>query len=614
MRRCHSQSPQEPEHPTPPPPRPTHTAAAGGMGKRAGSGVPIPSSSRPLKRPRATRAASRTQIPSCCLPSKRPRALDGAPPGLLSCSGHAEIPASRPSKRLRTVRAASRAQISSSSPPLKQQRALDDAPPCSRSRSGRGKIPSFRLPKQKKAPRGGACSTAHINFPSWEAKGAPCARGGACSTEHINVPSWGAKRARTGTAHINLPWWGAKRARTGTARRRPYWYAHFSFVSASGESQPDLYPRRRSSRDWADLGDGPAGLVAELVLADDLSGYIRFRAVCRAWRRCSSDPHAFGALDRRFHPRGWIKVCEKHPIHHPQRRRFLNLRSGQCVEIDVPELLDHRLLRCTTEGLLVLLHAATNLIRVLNPLTRQVTELPPIAADLASGFRPYSHDSAGLADEHTVLLYFGRAKTLAFAKPGDEQWVLVKTDELLIMATMSYAGRFYGVTTKAVVAVDMRGGGSLPPRLVVVARLAKSFSAMADTVHLVDNGEGDGLVLVHNKVYQFSDGEEDWWLERKYEAYRVDLDAGKMIHVRHLGGQAVFIGSYCALSVSPRTFPCISADTVYPGAGLLGTTGAYSIKDGSFEPSSYDTQNIWANPLTITDLLSTYVSQYKWLY
>ncbi|KAF8718149.1 hypothetical protein HU200_025638 [Digitaria exilis] len=395
-------------------------------------------------------------------------------------------------------------------------------------------------------------------------------------------------RVTCSTAHTNFPSWGAKRGRNRSSSSR--------------------------EREWANLGDGPAGLVAELVLAADVATYIRFRAVCRPWRRCSADPRAFGALDRRFHPRGWIKVCEKnHSIHRPQRRRFLNLRTGQCVEIDVPELLDHRLLRCTTEGLLVLLHAATNLIRVLNPLTRQVTELPPIAADLASGFRPYSHDSAGLADEHTVLLYFGRAKTLAFAKPGDEQWVLVKTDELLIMATMSYAGRFYGVTTKAVVAVDMRGGGSLPPRLVVVARLAKSFSAMADTVHLVDNGEGDGLVLVHNKVYQFSDGEEDWWLERKYEAYRVDLDAGKMIHVRHLGGQAVFIGSYRALSVSPRTFPCISADTVYPGAGLVATTGAYSIKDGSFEPSSYDTQNIWADPLTITDLLSTYVSQYKWL-
>lgn len=211
------------------------------------------------------------------------------------------------------------------------------------------------------------------------------------------------------------------------------------------------------------------------------------------------------------------------------------------------------------------------------------------------------------------MLYFCRINTLAFAKHGDEQWVLVKTDKLL-RATMSYAGRFYGVTTDAVMAVDTRGGSHLPPRLVVAARLAKPFSPMADSVHLVENGEDGGLVLVHNKLYhQLSDDEEDLWSERKYEAYRVDLDAGKAIRVCHLGGRAVFIGCYRALSVSAQTFPCISADTIYPGADLVATSGAYSLKDGSFEPSSYGTRIAMAHPLSITDLLSTYVTQYTWL-
>jgi hypothetical protein len=69
-------------------------------------------------------------------------------------------------------------------------------------------------------------------------------------------------------------------------------------------------PQELSGRDWANLTAGPAGLIAERVLSSDVVGYLRFRAVCRAWRASSASLRARGAMDRRFHPRrwGWIML------------------------------------------------------------------------------------------------------------------------------------------------------------------------------------------------------------------------------------------------------------------------------------------------------------------
>ncbi|KAJ1259479.1 hypothetical protein BS78_10G158900 [Paspalum vaginatum] len=307
---------------------------------------------------------------------------------------------------------------------------------------------------------------------------------------------------------------------------------------------------------------------------------------------------------RRFHHRRWIMLEELHT--NPQTRRFLNTSTGQCIQVDLPELRDHRLLQPTTEGLLVLLCRATNVVRLLNPFTRQVTELPRITARLGSEFRG-PPDYAGLADDGTVLLYFCRINKLAFAKPGDEHWVFVKFKGLL-MPAISFAGRFYAVTTNAVMTVETRG--NLPPRLVVAAKLAKPVSRMADTAHLVDNG-GE-LMLVHSKVRENPDAEDSF--KRKYKVYHVDLDAGNTIPAHGLSGRAAFIGLYSALSVSPQVFPYINADRVYPGFNLVERKGyehigSYNLGDGSIELSKYNTQSSLPLPWSIADFLAAHICQ-----
>ncbi|KAM0837919.1 hypothetical protein ACQ4PT_061326 [Festuca glaucescens] len=127
-----------------------------------------------------------------------------------------------------------------------------------------------------------------------------------------------------------------------------------------------------------------AGLIADRVLAYDVVDYIRFRA--GGPRRCSSEPRSHSGLDRQFHPWRWIMLQEKLAV--LDRRRFLSTSTGECIQVDIRELRDHELLAVTAEGLLVLVHDHKH-IRLLNPLTHQLAELPPLTTLLP----PKNHNS-----------------------------------------------------------------------------------------------------------------------------------------------------------------------------------------------------------------------------
>ncbi|GJM90160.1 hypothetical protein PR202_ga06416 [Eleusine coracana subsp. coracana] len=251
--------------------------------------------------------------------------------------------------------------------------------------------------------------------------------------------------------------------------------------------------------------------------------------------------------DQRFHPRRWIMLLgEREELSaakapHNSHRHFLNVSTGQCIQVDVPELRDHGGLQSTgAEGLLILLGKATGAVRLLNPLTRQMAELPPIAGlgDCSQRHIGSCLPSAALVNQGTVVLSF------------------------------SHDGicRFYGIWNGAVMVMDTDRANIHPLRLEVTAKLPRSVRNMEDSVHLVDN---DGkLLLVHRK----------------------------MTLARGLGGRAVFLGLYQSLSVSSKVFPSLDADTVYPGlvlgeSGGVEQIGAYHLRDGSTESFNYDSES-----------------------
>ncbi|CAN6175909.1 unnamed protein product [Urochloa humidicola] len=341
--------------------------------------------------------------------------------------------------------------------------------------------------------------------------------------------------------------YAAKRARTGLPDPPP----------------PALSSPLHLYRDWASFTSGPAGLIAERVLSNDVADYVRFRAVCTAWRACSADPRAQGAADRRFHPRRWIMLPSAFNV--DKRRRFLNVFTGQCIYVPIPDLRRYYFLGPTAEGLLVLCRKGTHVVNLLNPLTGQVTNLPCATTlldpnhgygtmSIAMSYLADSEPRASLADDATVALISGHG-TLAVAKPSDEHWRRLHLDDQ-IMTAFSFGGRLYCATRKNVLLVDTTV--SKQPRLVVVARYELKcnyewyfpFHRMYPVLH-ADHGD---LILVHRYMANDTD---------KYTAYRVKLDTGSVVPTSGFGGQTLFICRDCSYSVPARVSSSISTDTIY---------------------------------------------------
>jgi hypothetical protein len=319
---------------------------------------------------------------------------------------------------------------------------------------------------------------------------------------------------------------------------------------------------------------GPAGLIAERVLAIDVADYLRFRAVCGSWRRCTLSPHARGGLDGRFHPRRWIMLPRTLGAVR-KRREFINISTGERILVDLPELRHQYVFGSTSGGLIVLCDKRTYDVHLLNPLTRELTSLPNATtlldtAEAESQQRVTGYTikflqvrGAGMADDSTVALHIHQY-WIAIAKPRDKHWTRLRVgigynssgDVVAVMASLSFASRFYCVTENAIMVVDTAGD---TPQLVVAAEMDDCDIKPWDrTVRLVDD-EGE-LILVH-QIHNHNTREG-------HEVRRVDLEARTTLPMEELGGRALFVGhgynvQAPAILLPARLSPYVRADTVY---------------------------------------------------
>ncbi|KAG2624739.1 hypothetical protein PVAP13_3KG167800 [Panicum virgatum] len=139
-------------------------------------------------------------------------------------------------------------------------------------------------------------------------------------------------------------------------------------------------------RDWASgLPQEMRALIAERAMDTDEKDLIRFRAVCSAWRDSIGGENR---INRSIHPRRWILLLPE-DRDAATLRKFGNIATGECIHLqDLHQLADHSVAEgphANPEGMLVLRDDTSFVIRLFNPLTRQLTDLPSLKTLLAGG-------------------------------------------------------------------------------------------------------------------------------------------------------------------------------------------------------------------------------------
>ncbi|XBI24637.1 hypothetical protein VPH35_049714 [Triticum aestivum] len=305
-------------------------------------------------------------------------------------------------------------------------------------------------------------------------------------------------------------------------------------------------PDEASPSPWTSLPTDLVRLVGWRVLAGDLLDYVRFRAVCMHWRSSMICPHGRGIINPRFHP---LTVCPRFPD-------------------------DYRILD-SVDGIL-LLHDQGS-IRLFNPFTSDILELPPLGSVMSDSklheistshvvpggvVTSLTVSSDGAA---TVMIWLVELSRVIFATTRDKQWSLSTRMFIWNRRPISFQGKLYilcyDLPSHALQVLQMGppmyehgttlrlGSSFLPPSKLIATCPTIKFS---DSIGLV---ECDSEIL----VIAYKDPTHTHMV-----VYRVtDLISGKIIPVANFGGKSVFFDTKTYMQTANNgVIPTIASDTI----------------------------------------------------
>ncbi|CAI9117004.1 OLC1v1018311C1 [Oldenlandia corymbosa var. corymbosa] len=367
------------------------------------------------------------------------------------------------------------------------------------------------------------------------------------------------------------------------------------------------------------------------------SDYIRFRAVCVAWR--SSTPATPTHLPCQL---PWLVLPRGTQHHHHHRfpdyhLSFLNLVNYKRHILRLPVAFHrHRRCRGSSHGWLVILEDSPSVF-VFNPLTGTKLNLPPLSSfphvsrfDYAQIGREYLlllddnlsvtfnlkqmrefvkkivlSDSPSRDPDFTAVSILYGTGELVFCKAGQTQWTVIPGIRNFSEDVIFLNGLVYALNKNGSIAIcDVDGDSPGVLRLVD----ATGANEGGDTHYLV---AARGELLLVTRYFDLGN-EYDTFETRKFRVCRLDSGGNKWERVMDLGDIALFVGGSSSLALSSTDFPagckgnriyftddddCVYEDHTGGGDHDLGI---FSLEDGSIERLPCYARDSISRPVWIT--------------
>lgn len=402
-----------------------------------------------------------------------------------------------------------------------------------------------------------------------------------------------------------------------------------------------------SSVDWSSLL--PELLQKISVNLEIHADYIRFRAVCTAWR--ASTPATPAHLPCQF---PWLMLPQSRSSSH--RRAFFSLPDDKFHILDLPEASHCRRRSGSSHGWLIMLIMLdeSSSIFLLNPLTRAKIELPPLSTfpyvvrfDIFNVGREYTLHSSeddghvnymsrfytcGLKDmrdsfvtkvvlsnspsngsKFLALAIINRTGDLAYWKDGLNSWCLIEGARSFCEDVIHFNGLFYAVDKNGSIAVCDVGGDS--PRVEFIRTPRVSDGDMQYLV--IANGE---LLLVTRYLELASElGQLQTGIgtyeTHEFRVFKLDLSGSKWERVMSLGDTMLFLGENSSLALVASDFRECKGNRIYftddfselDYSGFPGNhdLGIFNLEDGTIEqlpcyPRTSHSHLQWPPPIWIT--------------
>ncbi|XP_078172230.1 uncharacterized protein LOC144566173 isoform X2 [Carex rostrata] len=354
-------------------------------------------------------------------------------------------------------------------------------------------------------------------------------------------------------------------------------------------------------RNWSSLPELVVAIISNFLLSEDVTEYIRFRAVCPGWRQSTAPPSTIESL---FRPRNWIMIISgKREKYSPRGLKdwstFFNVSSGRCLLVNIPLFREGYTPISSADGLLVLLRRNTGELCLLHPFTLSITQLPKVDSLLSIMIRD-EPSSVNFLSSSIVVFFFQRCHKVAFARIRGNRWF--GTDyEVNCTSTLSFQGQLYAAdhNTGELLQFELEEatiGPSWDPKLNVTTRIPTYSYPLY--LGLLEYG---GKMLLLRKC---RDVPPLWGLH--FEVYEIDVENRRLIPTTIPPDHTIFASESRCLSLPTSVSPSILPQSIYYYRRFSPDIDVY----GSHRPNLAPTNSCYPHPEIIYRRTAPYPKNY----